>query len=176
MPASSDLRLAERARAGEADALAELYGRYWRTVRAIAYRLTESLADADDVVQDVFIALPDALRSFEGSGTLEAWLRTVAARRSLLALRQRNARRESRLDAIARDHRVHEPEPTIDRIVLERAVSALPERLRVVFILHAVHGFKHHEISDMLGIGVNGSKARLHRAIKQLRILLRSDR
>lgn len=169
----SEHALVERARSGEADALAELYARYWRVVRGIAYRLTQSFEDADDVLQDVFMALPEALRSFQGRGSLEGWLRTVAARRSLMALRKRRTRREAPFEALSRHHAARRTEPTVDRIALERALSELPDPLRVVFVLHEVQGFKHREISELLGIGVEGSKTRLHRAIRQLRDLLR---
>ncbi|HEX7119196.1 MAG TPA: sigma-70 family RNA polymerase sigma factor [Longimicrobiales bacterium] len=170
----SDIALAEKVRAGETEALAELYARYWRLVRSIAYRLTESREDADDVLQDVFVALPDALRTFEGRGSLEGWLRTVAARRSLMALRKRRSLRETPLDAYRRHRTPSAAEPTVDRIALERALAELADPLRVVFILHEVHGFKHQEISEMLGIGVEGSKSRLHRAVRRLRERLRS--
>lgn len=92
-----------------------------------------------------------------------------------MALRRRRIRREAPIEAVARHHATAAGEPAIERIALERALSELPDPLRVVFVLREVHGFKHQEISDMLGIGVEGSKTRLHRAVKQLRERLRSD-
>lgn len=61
---------------------------------------------------------------------------------------------------------------TIDRLALERALEGLTPALRTVFLLKAVEGYAHREISAILGISVAASQVRLHRARQHLRSVL----
>ena len=78
---SRERRLARRAAQGDRDALRELYEEYSEDLFAVAYRLTESAADARDVLHDVFSRLPRALRSYNRKGALGPWLRSVTTPR-----------------------------------------------------------------------------------------------
>jgi RNA polymerase sigma-70 factor (ECF subfamily) len=55
---------------------------------------------------------------------------------------------------------------------LTRAIDALPDDLRVVFVMHYVEGYRHHEIADALGIREGASRTRLSRARQRLRRVL----
>ncbi|PYO64311.1 MAG: hypothetical protein DMD71_13475, partial [Gemmatimonadetes bacterium] len=82
------------ARRGEPPALAALYRAHGAAVFRLAYRLTGTREDAEDVVHDVFVGLPEALLRYEERGRLQSWLKRVAARVALMRLRQRGRRRE----------------------------------------------------------------------------------
>lgn len=165
-----DTDVVERAMEGSPDALGTLFQRYAPGVHRLAYALLRSGPDADDVVQDVFLGLPRALRSYAGRGPLEAWIRRVAARTALMRLRARRRRREDSLDAAAAPGVVRDA--PVDRVALERAVGSLPEPLRVVFVLKVVEGYPHEEIARLAGITPETSKVRLFRARKALQSLL----
>lgn len=173
-PAVPEAVLRDRVVAGDREALAELYRRFSERVFQTAWRLSRSRADAEDVLQDVFLGLTEALRSFTGSGSLEAWLRRVAARTTLMRLRSASRRRES---ALPEDlPRATRAEDLGSRLALERAIAALPDALRAVFVLREIEGYTHAEIAAMLGIAVNASEVRLHRARAALRRALKEDR
>src|SRR2546426_9325061 len=89
------------ARRGDPPALAALYRAHSAAVFRLAYRLTGTREDAEDVVHDVFVGLPEALLRYEERGRLESWLKRVAARVALMRLRQRGRRREVALEAVA---------------------------------------------------------------------------
>ncbi len=165
--------LVQRARRAEASALEELYAQFGRMLFRVAYGLTQSEVDAEDVIQDVFAGLPEALRSYEARGRLEDWLKTVVTRRSLMVLRQRRRRREIPLDGPPVVHPVERAEPVVDRVALQRALARLPDSLRAVFVLKEIEGYSHEEIGKIMGIGKHGSASRLHRARKLLRERLR---
>ena len=165
-----EAQLAERASAGSPDALAALYDRHAAGVHRVAFSLLRSAAEAEDVVQDVFLGLPRALRSYAGRGSLEAWIGRVAARTALMRMRARRRRREDELAADA-DPRATRDAP-VERVALERALAALPEALRVVFVLKVVEGYSHEEVAEMVGITPEASKVRLFRARKSLQDLL----
>ena len=158
----------DRARRGDHDALTALYTEHAEAVYEVAFYLMESSADAQDVVQDVFIGLPEAIRTYEGRGSFGSWLRTVAVRTALTKLRQRRRLNEISLGFHRRGPSLA-PVGHIDRIELERAVSSLPEKLRIVVVLKEIQGFSHKEIAALLGIRPTASAARLSRAREQLR-------
>ncbi|HEX6938774.1 MAG TPA: sigma-70 family RNA polymerase sigma factor [Longimicrobiales bacterium] len=166
--------LVQRARLADAGALEALYAQFSRAVYRIAYRLTQSEADAEDILQDVFAGLPEALRTYEGRGRLEDWLKMVATRRSLMVLRQRRRRREVSLEGTVGYQPVERAEPVVDRVALQRALARLPDPLRAVFVLKEIEGYSHEEIGKLMGIGPHGSASKLHRARKLLRDRLRS--
>lgn len=159
-------------RRGEPDALRDAYARHASDVHRIALRLTGSAADADDVLQDVFVGLPEALRAYEVRVSFGGWLRRVAARTALMRLRRRDRRREEPL-AVEREPASRAGDE-VDRVALERAIASLPDSLRAVFVLKEIEGYAHSDIAGMLGIGIGASEVRLHRAKQQLRGILRS--
>lgn len=164
----TDSELASAAVGGNADAIGILYDRHARPLLAIAYRLLQSREDAEDVVHDVFVGLPEALRRYEERGALAAWLKQITARVALARLRSMTAREQ------ALDERHHAPRATApeDVITLETAVRALPPSLRAVLVLKEIEGFSHAEIARMLDISVGASQVRLHRALRLLRAAL----
>ncbi|MEJ2503700.1 MAG: sigma-70 family RNA polymerase sigma factor, partial [Gemmatimonadota bacterium] len=135
----------------------------------VAYRITGRRDDADDVVQDLFMGLPEALRSYRGTGTLGAWLRALARRTALLRLRSEKRRGHWHRRA-ARDRPVREPPPPVDeRMAIQWALDRMPDDWRAVFILKEVEGHTHVEIANALGITPGASALRLHRARRFLR-------
>lgn len=168
--------LLRRVRAGDPEALSSLYHRYADDVYSLAFRLTESSADAQDVVQDVFLGLPEALRSLQQQGSFASWLKRMAARCALMKLRSQRIRGEVPLAAFGHLMQRRDVGPTVDRLALERAISALPEALRFVVVLKEIEGFSHREIAELLGISRANSEVRHYRALKALRAALRSSR
>jgi RNA polymerase sigma-70 factor, ECF subfamily len=164
-----DAILAQSARSGRVDALGVLYARHAEMLYRLAFRMLGDAAEAEDLVQDLFVGLPEALRRYEERGRLDAWLRTVAARMALMRLRARQ-RTESLHERTAECAAAAEAVPT--RLTLERALATLSGPLRMVFTLKVVEGYSHAEIAEMLDIRVGTSEVRLHRATRLLRDLL----
>jgi len=166
-----DAALVERLRSGDLEALDALFHRHARALLGVAYRLTGSSAEAEDIVQDLFVGLPVALRRYAEQGALGAWLRTVTVRLALDRMRRRERRREVPLDSTAeRTAGDSSAAGAMEaRWELERALATLPDTLRIVFMLKEVEGYSHAEIGRLLGIRTGTSEVRLHRAIKALR-------
>lgn len=170
--ASTDERtLIAQAGSGSHDALSALFTLHSADVHRIAYRLTMSADDADDIVQDVFIGLPEALHAFSASGNFSAWLRKVTVRTTLM--RMRASRRRSATASRA----VGETDTAMSNFILDRmaiatALVALPDDLRVAFMLRDIEGYSHAEVAEMLGIRTGTAEVRVHRARRKLRTLL----
>jgi len=172
-PELSDAAVVALVSSGDRAALGLMYDRYATMLLGVAFRLLLSTAEAEDVVHDVFVGLPEALRRYEERGALVGWLKRVTVRVALSRLRGNDVHGVSTLEqsvgAPMRDH-----DAAID---LETAVAALAPGLRAVLMLKEVEGFSHAEIAEMIGISVAASKVRLHRALRALRDMLEdSDR
>ena len=162
--------LIAHAASGSHDALAALFAIHSPDVHRIAYRLMMSADDADDVVQDVFIGLPEALSAFSG-GDFSAWLRKVAVRTTLMRMRASKRRAVTALRA-ASERDIAVSNFMLDRMAIATALIALPNDLRVAFMLRDVEGYAHAEIGSLLGVRTGTVEVRVHRARRRLRALL----
>src|SRR6266851_7244794 len=169
----SSASLIAEARAGSPDALSALYLEHGVALFGLAYRLVGAREDAEDVVHDVFVGLPEALRRYEERGSFGGWLKRVTARVALMKLRSGKRRREVALDNAAGQA---EPPATSERDGLQAAVDTLPDHLRSVLVLKEIEGYGHAEIAELLGISEGASRVRLSRALKRLRRELESER
>lgn len=165
--------LARRVREGSLEALERLYRATRDELLALAYRLTLDEARAGDVVQDVFVGLPEALRHYEERGQLRAWLRRVTARVALQQLRNDSRR-------LARDgnYAAGRPEATPGveaQLEVKDALARLPVGLRAVVVLRELEGMTHAEVARTLGITAAASRLRLWRGLERLRRLLREE-
>lgn len=152
------------------DTIAELYRRHADALLAVAYRLLMSRADAEDVVHDLFVGLPEALRKYQERGRMESWLKRIVVRMALSRLRRKRgvALDESTPLAVV-------PADPVNRVAIQRALAKLSLPLRAVLVLKEIDGFSHAEIASLLGISVGASEVRLHRALLRLRALLTEE-
>src|SRR5436190_14222986 len=99
-PSLSDAELVARARAGSPEALCSLYAQHARVVMTLACRRLGSRSDAEDVLHDVFLGLPEALRRYDERGRFEFWLKRLTARVALSRLRAHMRRREVAIEDV----------------------------------------------------------------------------
>ena len=168
-----------RVREGDRAAFELVYRALAGQVFALCLRMTASRACAEDCVQATFIAAWEKRRSFRGDSQLTTWLHRIAINK-VLGEGRRDGRRRELLDSYATESQPATAQFTgwgVDRDLdldrdLEKAISALPERNRQVFVLHAIHGYKHEEVGALLGIASGTSKAHYHRSRQILRTAL----
>lgn len=158
----------ERARSGDAEALATLYERYGKVVYNVACRFLRSPVEAEDVLQDMFVGLPEALHKFEGRGSFEGWLKRVSSRIALTQLRLQKRRSEIPIDALPTGLQ-SATNPSAERVAFEDALALLPDTLRLPFVLKAVEGYSYAEVAELMGIRLGAAKVRVYRARRQLR-------
>lgn len=169
--ASSDQRAPidlDRVREGDEGALRRVIEEYAPLVYQIALGITQSEADAEDVLQEVFVGLPESLGQFAG-GNFAGWLKVVTSRRAFMLLRAERRRREYTFDPLPR---ISVEDQALSKIMLERAVSRLDPMLRTVFVLKEIEGLTHAEIAEIMTISENLSQVRLYRARKAMREFL----
>jgi RNA polymerase sigma factor (sigma-70 family) len=166
-----------RAKAGDEAALEALFRRFETPVYTLARRLTGSVHDAEDVLQETFFEVVRSIGRFRGDGPLAGWIRKVAASKAFMRLRRRNAHGEEELpDDLADPSWAHAPAgagtAAVERVDLEAALGALSDTARAVVWLHDVEGYNHDEIGTLAGKTASFSKSQLARAHARLRGLL----
>lgn len=171
MPSRSapvDPKLIPRLRQGDPAALTAVYRAFGAELRALAARLTGSTDDAEDVLHDLIVGLPEAMRNYQDRGTLYAWLRQVVVRMCLMRLRSTRRRNEIDIDEAELPSKPG-PAASDTADAIEIAMRELSPPIRAVVVLRLVEGFTHREIAEALGISTNASEARLSRGIVALR-------
>jgi RNA polymerase sigma-70 factor, ECF subfamily len=180
-----------RLRAGDEAAFEELVRSEGRRLLAAARRILRDEDDAQDAVQDAFVAAFRALPGFEGQACLSTWLYRIAINAALMRLRSRRRRREDPLDpllprfesdgshASSRSAGLPDAEQRLASKQTAARVLAcmdrLPESYRVVLVLRDVEGLDTAEAARLLGLKSDALKMRLHRARQALRTLIEAD-
>ena len=175
-----DREMAARCRKGDVAAFEELYKRYSARLYNVAYRMTGSAADAEDLLQEVFLQVYRRFDSYRGEAALSTWLYRIAINACLDHVRSHQGRQQKATDFIEdlggiepAAGAIWRPDRALDRIDLEGAINRLPPSYRAAFVLHDVEGHEHHEVAALLGIAEGTSKSLLHKARLRLRTLLR---
>jgi RNA polymerase sigma-70 factor (ECF subfamily) len=170
---SADLELASRIQAGDGGAFEELYRQHATRLYNLAYRMAGGPAEADDLLQDIFLLVYRKLGSFRGESSLGTWLYRLAMNHCLDALRSRQTRLGQQTDSLDEEGAVEvaatPPLAAVNRMDLERAIATLPPACRAAFLLHDVEGFGHNEIGAILGISEGTSKSQVHKARLRIR-------
>jgi RNA polymerase sigma-70 factor (ECF subfamily) len=156
-------------------AFEELYQQHSTRLFNLAWRMCGTRADAEDLLQEIFLLAYRKLPDFRGDSAVGTWLYRLAMNRCLDHLKSRQTRasdKTSQLDEQTMTGPRLVGDGGIKRLDLERAIARLPEGARAAFLLHDVEGFQHHEIAAILGISEGTSKSQVHKARLRLRALL----
>lgn len=163
----TDADLVARTVAGDGEALGDLYTRFAGDLIRLASRLLGAREEGEDVVQDLFVGLPESLAGYRERGRFGGWLRQSTVHLALKRMRTARRRREETMtDGIAG---AAGDATGDDAQMVRRAVDRLPDDLRAVVILKVVEGYAHGEIAALLGISRGASEVRLSRAMDRLR-------
>ena len=176
---TGDMALVERCRRGDLLAFEELYRTHAGRLFSVACRMVGNTADAEDLLQEIFLTAHRKLDGFRGESSLGTWLYRLATNQCLDYLRSRAARAGQVTDTLDDDPTLDDAgsrnlaQQTVTKMDLERALARLPEGCRAAFILHDVEGLEHREVGEVLGIAEGTSKSQVHKARLRLRALLR---
>jgi RNA polymerase sigma-70 factor (ECF subfamily) len=172
--------LVVRVRQGEPDAIAELYRAHHESVRAFARRLLADESAAEDLVQEVFVTLPAAMRHFEGRSAIRTFLLSIAANHARHHLRAL-ARRRAALEKVAVEPLPPSPCPEADmrrvrlKRALVRALDELPPDQRIAFVLCEVEERSAVEAARIVGAPEATVRTRVFHAKRKLRDILERE-
>lgn len=154
-----------------------------RHQEAIFYQIKKMVmehADADDIAQAVWIKVWNKLDGFKQESAFSTWLFRVSYNETLNFITQKK-----RLQGQAKQNYLDQAEDqpintnslkeTQIQIKLERAIAALPEKQRFVFMLRYFEAYDYEKIASITGTTVGGSKANYHHAVKKITELIQND-
>ena len=173
--------LVRRAQKGDRAAFTELFRRHRSDVARLVFRMLGPTADAEDVVQEVFLQVHKSLGEFRGQAKFTTWLHRVTVNVVLMVRRAARSRPVFAGEPVAD----HEPDrgllPDEDaarkaRIAaFQRLLDRLPEKKRTVFILHEIEGQSPAEIAEIVDAPVLTVRTRLFYARRELAEMMREE-
>ena len=146
-----------------------LLAEYQGMVFSIAWHYLQDHGAAEELAQDVFLALHRNLRSIDSADHAKHWLRRVTSQRCIDRTRRHWWRREVAMDELPSVPVEDSSRDVLAEARLEKLVSTLPEKLRIAVILRYQEDMEPSEIAEALGIPVRTVKGHLARAIELLR-------
>jgi RNA polymerase sigma-70 factor (ECF subfamily) len=166
-----DAALVERVRAGDSTAFDALVQAYMRQAFQLAYRVVGHREDAEDLVQEAFLAAYQYLDSYDATRPFGPWLMRIVLNRGS-NLRRSRARRETEpeTDAVSpAPSALDESERSEAREQLARALALLSERQRMIVTLFDVDGLTSTEIGELIDLSPGTVRWHLHEARRTLR-------
>lgn len=188
--------LVEGLQAGDDRAFERLVREYVAPMHAVALRLLQNPADADDAVQEAFLSAYRNVANFRGDARLGTWLHRIVVNAALQRLRRRKSRPDHGADVVdvtellprfAEDghpEQSHQPwaRPAEElatraetREQVRQMIDKLPENYRTVLILRDIEELSTAETSELLELSPGTVKVRLHRARQALRNLIERE-
>jgi RNA polymerase sigma factor (sigma-70 family) len=162
-------------RRGDAAAYTELYNEHSQAVYNTIIRLVKHDAEAEDVLQESFVAAFQRIDQFKVTGGFRAWVKRIAINKSVDLIRKRKINFVKMDTAQMPDIQ----EDTIDEAAFQYtmdavadAIDALPDNYRTVFTLYAVENVPQAEIAQMLGLENTTVRTQYHRAKQKILVTL----
>jgi RNA polymerase sigma-70 factor, ECF subfamily len=175
-PDANEAAAISRVQAGDAEAFDLIVRRYMRPAYAVAFRVLGHREDAEDVVQEAFLAALANIASFDTTRRFGPWLYRIVVTRGLNFRKSRSRRAAEPLEDAAVASRDAGPAAAAEQAGLRdtvmTALSQLPERQRMVVQLFELDGFSGVEIAAMLGVSPGTVRWYLHEARQALRRML----
>ena len=170
-----------KSKRGDPSGYTELYHRYAKEIYNTIYRLVNHTAEAEDLLQESFVAAFQAIGSFENTGGFRAWIKRIAINKSISWLRKRKNQVWTEFDA---GILITETEETLDEIAFTtkvsdviNAIEKLPYQYRTIVQLYLLENIPQAEIANMVGLTHNTVRVQYHRAKQQiLKTLEKKDR
>jgi len=177
MKATPEHELVERCRQGDETAFRELVDQYKGIVFALIARSVSDRARAEDVAQDVFLKIHKGLPYFRGESKLSTWIYRITI--NVLSQEKRTPLTLSLDDPLERG-----PAPAVhdrafgdvllkDRLV--KAMARLPLPYQILVNGHYLKGMRYEDLAEALNMPMGTVKTHLHRAKRQLRLLLETE-
>ncbi len=152
------------AQSGDREAFHRIYLAHVGKVYALCFRLSGDTSTAEDATQEVFIQVWRKIQTYKGDSLFSTWLHSVSSNVAISYLRkQRSWWQKISISQINTYTEKVDSMPA-DITELERCLTRLPDRMRHVFVLHGLEGYRHEDVAEMLKIKVGTSKTQFHRA------------
>ena len=152
---------------GETDALADLYEMTKASVYGFALSILKNMHDAEDVMHDCYVTIYKSAESYKPMGKPLAWILTITRNLCLKKLKEKERFKDE--EDWDKALSAWEGVSTEDKLVITECMNSLTDEERQIVMLHAVAGFRHREIANMLNLALPTVLSKYNRALKKLK-------
>ncbi len=176
----SENEIIQRLRAGDLAALKELWNENSSHVLNLAFRILLDRDKAEDILMDVFVEIPNAIRGFRGTSRISTWIYTLTKNACLMKLRKEkiHLKIETTRSVEIEDNlfgKSESAESSLDREALSYGLSILAPEVRSLLWLKDAEGLDIRTLSEIFDAPEGTLKARLSRARTQVRNVLEKE-
>ena len=174
MTEQTDAELVDECRKGNRQAFNYLVLRNQERVYWAVRRMVNDHDEALDIAQEVFIRAYTHIGKFRGESQFSTWLYSIATNLSINAIRKKKVRSFFNIDDMKETIPAEEDEPSLElekeemRTLIDKAISRLPEKQRIVFVLRYYEELSYEEISNIVKTSVGGLKANYFHAVRKI--------
>lgn len=165
--------IVSKAKADDLSAMRALYDGFAKEMLSASLRITNSLVDTQDIIQESFLHSFQKLGQLQDEGKYGSWLKRIVINNSIKFVKQR--RSFDMINAIDKLYVEENEEPwfyELDFDLIKMEIQKLPNGSREIFSLYLLEEYTHPEIAMLLGVSVSNSKSQYRYAIKLLRTRL----
>jgi len=167
-------QIIDRCKNGEVKAQFLLYKQYSKAMYNIAIRFMNNKMDAEDILQESFVTAFEKLNELANNNAFGSWLKRIVINNCITHIRKNKYEFDDIEDYTSvTDPEEGEAELNIDPSLVHDAIKELPPGGRTILVLHALEGYKHREIAEMLNVSESTSKSQYRRALDLLFIQLK---
>ena len=171
LPANETDELIYRIANEDTNALEALYKSTKSAVWALVLSRVKNPHDAEDILQDVYVRIFKNADKYTSVGKPMAWIFTIAKNLCVSLERSKSSFSDMGLDELM--EYFHDSEMSEeDRVIIREIMSELSEEEQEIVILHAVSGYRHKDIAQMLSLPINTVLSKYNRAIKKLKSMM----
>lgn len=153
--------------------LESLYRQTSPSVYGFTLSIIKNPQDAEDILQNTYIKIFETASTYVPLGKPMAWILTIAKNLSLMKIREHQKFVDLEQEEWDKFHTQNENLSSDDKMVLNTAMRVLTDEERQIVMLHAVAGFKHREIAELLQLSLSTTLSKYHRAMKRLQIIIK---
>lgn len=162
-----------RAQAGDMQAFARLYATFGRPCFNLALRILGNRAQAEDLVQEVFLKMFGSIRGYRGEAPFGSWLKRMTVNATIDQLRGQRHEVDGGDAEFPRP--ADEGAPAAALVDAWTLLQRLPIRARAIVVLHEYEGYTHGELAELFGQSESYSKSILARSLARLREMVASE-
>ena len=161
---NNNIALIKKAAKNDRGAQHRLYETHGPKMLSICRYYIKDVQKAEEVMLNGFFKAFTNLTHFKNEGSFEGWLRKIMVREAISFLRQAKKIEFSMEDFEIHHEQTNNIQTAIEVNEIQQYIDALPEGYKMVFVMYAIEGYKHHEIASLLDINEGTSKSQLYKA------------
>lgn len=160
--------LIKRAAKGKREAQHTLFEIHAPKMLSVCRYYIKDIQHAESVMLNGFFKAFTNLKQFNNEGSFEGWLRRIMVRASISFLRQQKHIEFSVEEVTIPQNHSNNINTEIEVAQIQQLIDELPEGYKMVFVMYAIEGYKHHEIAEILNVSEGTSKSQLFKARQML--------